>query len=62
MAVAVYGLCYMLVRCTSYGEGVKGKSVLIFSFGFFLKCVTYKAAVIHVKVSISMFQLSTELK
>lgn len=36
VTVAAYGLCYMLARCTTHSEGVKDKSVLTFSFGFFL--------------------------
>lgn len=36
VTVAVYGLCSMLARCTTNGEGVKDKLVLTLSFGFFL--------------------------
>lgn len=62
VTAAVYGLCYMLARCTTHGEGIKDKSVLVFSFYFLLKSVTCKATLINVKVGISIFQLNTEFK
>lgn len=36
VTVVLYGLHYLLARCTTHSEGVKDKAALTFSFPFFL--------------------------